>query len=319
MIRLLRRLVLFCLMLAVLAAGLGFAWYRHERDRDPMPLLERGPVVYRLLSERLQDITTRSGEARTYHEVRLDAGLSGLVEFTVSLPKERTGKRFPAIAILGGVEIGQASLDYIPVHGANALLAYQYPESRVPWYEGSLAGKLPAIRRAVLDVPAQVEVLVAWLEAQPWTDRSRVSLMGYSFGALFLPAALRLAEAHGRHLGPAVLAYGGADVPELLMANLELRPRWGRRLLAEVLAVSIRPVEPALHLPHLKGELLFINGKRDTQIPAACALKMQELAAGSRTVVWLEAGHMNPGNPALLAEIIRISRGWMIQRKAMEE
>lgn len=319
MIRFLRRLVLSCLMLAVLAAGLAFIWYRHERDRDPMPLLERGPVVYRVLSERFQDVTTQSGEARVYREVRLDAGLSGSVEFTVSLPKDPHGKRFPAIVILGGVEIGQASLDYVPAHGANALLAYQYPESRVPWYEGSLAGKLPAIRRAVRDVPSQVEVLVAWAEAQPWADRSRVSLMGYSFGALFLPAALRLAEVHGRHLGPAVLAYGGADVPELLMANLELRPRWARRLLVEIVAVFIRPVEPALHLPHLKGELLFINGKRDTQIPAACALKMQELASGTKTVVWLEAGHMNPGNPALLAQIIRISREWMIQRKAMEE
>jgi fermentation-respiration switch protein FrsA (DUF1100 family) len=103
------------------------------------------------------------------------------------------------------------------------------------------------------------------------------------------------------------------------MANLELRPRWLRRLLVEGLALWVRPVEPALHLPHLRGEFLFINGKRDLQIPAASALKMHRLTPEPKTVVWLEAGHMNPDNPALLLEIIRISRNWMIQRKAMAE
>jgi fermentation-respiration switch protein FrsA (DUF1100 family) len=221
--------------------------------------------------------------------------------------------------ILGGAEIGQESLGYIPTHGGNALVAYQYPKSGELWSEGALAGKIPALRRAVLDVPAQVEAMLVWVQAQPWFDPERVSLMGYSFGALFLPAAQHLAQAHGRNLGPTVLAYGGADIPELIMANLEVRPRWIRRFLAEIAAVSIRPVEPALHLPYLQGQFLLINGKWDIQIPPASALRMQNLTPGPKTVVWLEAGHMNPGNPALLAEIIRVSRGWMIQRRAMEE
>lgn len=319
MIGFLRRLTLFCLMLIVLSAGLGFLWYRREKNRDPMPLLERGPVIYRVLREDILEVKTQSGEPRIFHKVTLDGGLAGLVQFTVSLPRDQRGKRFPTIVILGGVEIGEASLGYVSTHGRNALVAYQYPGSREPWYEGSLKRKIPAIRRAVLDVPSQVETLLVWVRAQPWADKEHVSLMGYSFGAIFLPSVEHLAEAHGDHLGPTVLAYGGADIPELLMANLELRPRWFRRLLVEILAVSIRPVEPALHLPHLKGEFLFINGKRDIQIPTASALKMQSLASGPKTVVWLEAGHMNPGNPVLLAEIIRISRRWMIQRKAMEE
>ena len=319
MIRFLWRLALFCLFLAVLASGLVFSWYRYEKNRDPLPLLDRGPVVYRVVREDTLEVETQSREPRVFHEVTLDAGLAGTVRFTVSLPKDQRGKRLPTVVILGGLEIGQASLGYVPTHGRNALLAYQYPGSREPWYEASLRGKLPAIRRAVLDVPAQVEALLAWVGAQPWADRSRVSLMGYSFGAVFLPSVQHLAQSHGRVLGPSVLAYGGADIPELLMANLELRPRWFRRLLVELLAVSIRPVEPALHLPRLKGEFLFINGKRDIQIPPASALLMQRLVPGPKRVVWLEAGHMNAEEPVLLAQIIRISREWMMQRKALED
>ena len=32
----------------------------------------------------------------------------------------------------------------------------------------------------------------------------------------------------------------------------------------------------------------------------------------------LETGYMNPENPVLLAETLRISREWMLRRRAME-
>jgi hypothetical protein len=51
MIRLFRAFVLSCLVLLVLLAGFGFLWFRHEKNRDPMPLLDRGPVFYRVLRE----------------------------------------------------------------------------------------------------------------------------------------------------------------------------------------------------------------------------------------------------------------------------
>lgn len=316
--RFVRRLTLAGLLLATMSAALGYLWYRHARDRDPMPLLDRGPVMFRVERAIPQEVKTQSGEARVFHAVTLDGGLAGRVRFTVSLPREPQGKRLATIVILGGLEIGQASLGYVPTHGNNALVAYQYPERDTPWDTGSRVGKIPEIRRAVLEVPAQVEVLLAWVAIQPWADVNRMSLMGYSFGAIFLPSVQRLAQAHDRLLGPAILAYGGAEISELLMANLDLHPRWLRRLLAEAAAVAIRPVEPALHLPHLHGRFLLINGKRDTQITPASTLRMQELTPEPKTIVWLDAGHMNPGDPLLLAEIIRLSREWMIQRNAMD-
>ena len=315
--RMLRRLLLFGLALGLLAAGAGWLWFRYEKNRDPMSLLDRGPVMYRVLKEETTAVVTLDGERRVFLNVSMDAGLAGLVQFTASLPEHPTGS-LPTVVILGGLEIGQESLGYIPRHGPNALVAYQYPGSHEPWYEGSLLRKIPTIRRAALDVPSQVDAMLVWILAQPWADRDRVSLLGYSFGAVFLPSVQHLAQVHGRRLGPTVMAYGGADIPSLLAANLNLRTRLLRTFLTETIAIFIRPLEPALHLPHLQGEFLFINGKRDTLIPPVNALMMQNLVKRPKTVVWLDAGHMNPGNPALLAEIIRISREWLIQRKAME-
>jgi hypothetical protein len=314
--RMLRRLVIFGLVLLLLVLGAAWVWYQYEKHRDPMGLLDRGSASFRVLSEEELPITTLGGEARIFHNVSLDTGPTGIAQFTVSLPDHTTGK-LPTIVVLGGLEIGRDSLGYIAQHGRNALVAFQYPRSQERWYEGSPLKKLPAIRRAALDVPGQVDAILAWIAAQPWADEGRVSLLGYSFGAIFLPSIQHLAQVHGRRLGPTVMAYGGADIPSLLAANLNLRPRWLRTFLTEALAISVRPLEPSLHLPYLQGEFLFINGKRDAMVPPANALLMQSLVQAPKKVVWLDSAHMNPGNPALLAEIIRISREWLLQHKAM--
>jgi dienelactone hydrolase len=247
----------------------------------------------------------------------LDAALAYPIRFTVSTPKEHSGK-LPAVLILGGLEIGRQSLGYLAHHGRNALLAYQYPGEGEAWYQGPWARRIPDLRKAALEVPAQVEIILAWIRAQAWAEPERISLMGYSFGAMFLPACLRLAQAHGWPLRSTVIAYGGAGLPALLEQNLDLEPRWLRRLAARLLALALRPLEPARHGPYLRGEFLFINGKRDTLIPPAHALALQTSVPGAHQVVWLEAGHMNPGDPLLLAQIIRLSRGWLVERKALE-
>lgn len=317
MFRLLRRLLMFSLVLLLVAMGLGWGAWQYQLHRDPMSVLDRGPAVYRVVSEEVADGVTQDGEQRTFRHVTLDAALAFPVRFTVSMPGESSGK-FPAVLILGGLEIGRESLGYLAHHGRNVLLAYQYPGEGEAWYQGAWVRRIPDMRRAALEVPAQVEIVLAWICNQAWAEPERISLMGYSFGAVFLPACLRLAQAHGCRLGPTVVAYGGADLPSLFERNLGLHPRWLRRVSARFLAWALRPLEPTLHGPHLRGPFLFINGKRDALIPPANALALQASVPGRHTVVWLEAGHMNPGDPLLLAQIVRLSRSWLVERKALE-
>jgi dipeptidyl aminopeptidase/acylaminoacyl peptidase len=39
-----------------------------------------------------------------------------------------------------------------------------------------------------LAITAQVNSALSWLIAQPWADRQRISLLGFSLGALAAPA-----------------------------------------------------------------------------------------------------------------------------------
>lgn len=317
MIRFLRRLLVSVLLLGIAATGLLWLGWQYEWRRDPMPLLDRGPAAYRQVGDERMEVVTQGGESRIFHRITLEAGLSHPVRFTVSLPADSAGP-LPAVLILGGFEIGQASLGYIAHHGRNALLAYEYPVGPSESSGLELVRRAPALRKAALEVPAQVEAILAWVSDQAWMDPRRVSLMGYSFGAMFLPACQRLTQAHGRRLGPAVLAYGGGDLPSLLETNLELRPPWLRRSAARVLSLALRPLEPTRHGPYLEGEFLLINGRRDALVPVPSALLLQDSLPEPKRVLWLEAGHMNPGDPLLLAQVIRLSRSWLRERGALE-
>lgn len=317
MIRLLRHLLVFVLLLGIVASGLLWLGWQYEWRRNPMPLLDRGPAAYRQVGDERVEVVTQDGERRAFHRITLEAGLSHPVRFTVSLPADST-EPLPAVLILGGFEIGQASLGYIAHHGRNALLAFEYP---VGSSEGSglgLVKRAPDLRKAALEVPAQVEAILAWVDDQAWADPRRVSLMGYSFGAMFLPACQRLAQAHGRRLGPTVLAYGGGDLHSLLRTNLELSPPWLKRTAARVLALALRPLEPTRHGPYLEGEFLLINRRRDALVPVPNALLLHDCLPEPKRVLWLEAGHMHPGDPLLLAQVIRLSRSWLRERGVLE-
>jgi hypothetical protein len=293
------------------------AWAMREFHRDPMPLLDRGLAPLRVAASTTSTLTTAAAEARTVLEMELDGVEPGPLRITVSLPAGREGGRLPVVIILGGLEVGRESLRYVETHGENALVAVQYPRSATYWYEGTPLAKLPAIRESALAMPSQVASLAAWLRSQPWADPDRVSLLGYSFGAFFVPACARVARADGQGFRTLVMAYGGADLTRVFDANIRLRPRLVQWPAARLLAAVVRPLEPALHLPHLPEEALFVTGLRDRKVPLESARRMQQLKPEPKTVIDLDAAHMSPKNPVLTRRIVGITREWLVARGAM--
>jgi dienelactone hydrolase len=249
-------------------------------------------------------------------EFELEGVPEGPVRGALSLPEGPLG-RLPTVVILGGLDVGRESLRYVEAHGPNALIAYEYPRTAEGERAPSPALRLPRIRRAALAVPVQVQALLAWTRSQPWADPGRISLLGYSFGAMFVPACARLAEARGPALRALVMAFGGADLPALLAANARFRPAALRRPAAWAAGALVRPLEPALHLPRLRTEALFVTGLQDDRIPLACARRMQALKPIPRSVLDLDEGHMDPGLPERNRRIVGASQAWLVSRGAL--
>jgi hypothetical protein len=312
-----RLLRLLAMLLALLAMAVGaallLAW--REYRREPLPLIDAGPVALRMTEQRSYPVRTASGEERNYRDLTFEGAWEGPLRITLSVPDGRP-EPLPVLVILGGLEVGRESLKYVEVHGRNVLVAIQYPRSPSYWYEGLPITKLAQIRAAVVAIPSRTASVLAWLRTQPWADPDRINLLGYSFGAIFVPASARLAGIHGIPLRSLVMAYAGTGVPELLATNAKLRPVLLRKPAAWLAGAMIRPIEPALHLPHLRQEALFVNGLRDEMVPLHLARRMQALHGGRRTVIELDALHMDPKRPELTREIVHRSWDWLIRTGA---
>jgi len=243
---------------------------------------------------------------------------------TLSLPATWAGERLPVLWLLGGAEAGRRSLRYVERHGANAILAVEYPydAERVPrrrWYRGAALAQVPAIRRSALAVPAQLRDLAAWTRDQAWADTQRTALLGFSFGALFAPAAQLLLQREGFGPQATVLAYGGADLGRLLRANLDRVPTWSRPALAWTIETLLRPLEPSRHLAGLEGRFLAINGLHDEQIPSVCARALHAGLPQGSEIRWIEAGHLHPRRPELTRQVVALAREWLVTVLAVEQ
>lgn len=275
------------------------------------PLL--GNDGYTVVSEKRYQVPDNQ-EIRSYEDVVLDCGKAGEANFTVSLPEKIPPGGLPTILIVGGLKTGRESLQFIPDHGEYALIAYEYPKRLKTLHKINVIFHIYSVRKAALEVPRELIAMIKYLRKQPWINKEPISLMGYSFGATFMPVTYVEAEKEGIKLGPGVMAYGGAGIYCLFNANLPL-PHFLKKPVATMAAATFKPIDPLLYAPKMSGDFLIINGIYDSQIPMECAERLQNLVPEPKTVINLETEHMSPKKPDLNLRLINISRKWLNEKR----
>lgn len=300
---------------AVLAALTAAAvWLGYQRLRDPVAALDHALGEVRVVRDSTYRDTTGAGERRVYRDLTLATAAAGSVRITTSRPDRALEGELPLAFVLGGLRTGRKSLDVIPRHGDNLLVGYEYPHDGGAGSRSPGPADLPALRRAILRVPAQVRAVLSHLRDHGPADADRTCLLGYSLGALFVPAAQRLAAAHGTPFRAVVIGYGGVDLDRLVAANLRFEPALARQAVGWLVGTAVRPLEPALHLPHLTGDFLLLRGSEDTRIPEASVRRLIRLTPEPKEVVRVEGGHMGPGREEVNERVVRRSQGWLARR-----
>ncbi|NOG47714.1 MAG: prolyl oligopeptidase family serine peptidase [Calditrichaeota bacterium] len=299
--------LIFSLLLCVI-----FVWAIWEHNRNHLAALDFG-INEIIETSNISSQDSIYGEPREYQEVNL-SGSAGNIKIYISLPLIIPKEGLPVILILGGLQIRRSNFSLIENPGNNAIVIYKYPYDDSGWYDGTALLEIPKIRNAVLSVPAQVVEVVKWLKEESWCDRRRVSIAGYSFGALFTPAVYRLANKYSVQLSYGVIAYGGADIYLMLKANLKKNNFFTREIIALLASTAIFSVDPENHLHHLNNEFLVINGNQDKQIPEESWLLLHNLLPEPKTVLILDDGHMHPRKPELTTKLVNISRDWLTEK-----
>lgn len=295
----------------VLAAMAAVAWFVWPSYGEPLSRLPR-PAGMPVLRE--EQAEHRDG--RILRRLVLDVGALGELRIAVSLPDPLPAHKLPVLFVLGGLRTGQNSIRHVEDPGANALVGFHYPIDRHAGRGLRLLPRLPGLRAQIFATPGQAVAALDWLRAQPWADAGRVTPVGVSLGALFLPAVLRIDQARGASPGPAVIAYGGADVALMAPRLLRRVPAVLRPLILWLGVASLRPVEPAEHLPHIRGEFLLLAGTDlDAMVPEAAARLVERLTPEPKTIVHLPGGHVG-GETEVTRRLVTALRAWLEERGA---
>jgi len=260
------------------------------------------------------------GNRRVEHLV-LHGHTLGDIAFTLSLPDPLPLKKLPVVLILGGHVTGADSIRYIKDAGDNAIAGYAWPLPVRLHGVRDFMWQAPNLYHRVMTIPGQVVTALGWLMEQPWAEAERLSLLGFSQGALAVPCVQDLAAHDGIRIGWTIIAYGGAPLGELLAANPHLKPTWLRQALAPLVDLLFHSLEPTVHLPRLSGKFLVLEGRNDGLIPEAARNLMREAVPEPKTVITFEGTHLGvgPDQVALLQKIIETSKSWLIENGAINK
>jgi len=251
----------------------------------------------------VEGVSQEGGVRKSWIEISGSGGLS--VECGVLEPKDPRGTH-PAIVLLGGRASGRRAIDNAPGTLPDVIvLAVDYrldgpePDSVVAALE-----VVPAVRRRIFEVPLRAILAVDYLRSRKDVDPSRVILVGFSFGALFVPC---VAVEDGR-FAAAVMVQGGGGLTSLIRHNLEPWTDEATSFSAAALAgLLLRPMDPERFAPRVSPvPLLLLNGTKDSRVPRRNVEALFDKAREPKKLVWLDLEHVDPKRPEIVGEIVTV-------------
>lgn len=262
----------------------------------------------------LEDITSRIHPAthHLYDTITLTHEKLGDVQLTIRYPtSQRPTEPKPVVFFVTGLFSGHRILEYMGDVGDNVLVAFSYPLDR----EASFRHPnqlLNSLRR----IYEQISASLKWVSQQDWADSNRLHTVGVSLGTVVLPLGLRWAQANGVQVQSTVLAYGGANLGDVIARELTQRLGFrdpGRdRTVRDFLETIWTPLDPIHHLPHLQGDFLVIQGEGDDIVPEeATQALLNRLPNGRRTHKKFAGGHINLDKWDLIADVRDYIFAWM--------
>ena len=177
----------------------------------------------------------RSGHARDpfvghdHKHVRAAGGVRG--RRAASARRNAQPESILPSSLLGGKATGKNAVRYAFDIDDVVIVSPDYAyEPRQSYSVMEFLGDLPEIHGAILDMIPSVMLALDYLERRGDVDMSKVVMMGYSFGAPFVPVIM----ANDARPAVAAMVYGGGDMESLIRHNVgqirrtvRLRTWWG--------------------------------------------------------------------------------------------
>ena len=214
-----------------------------------------------------------------------------------------SNKRYPAIILLGGKATGKYAIDYALNIDNVIILALDYPyaprESYTLW---TILWDMPRVRKALFDMVPSAVLAADYLFSRDDVDTTRLIILGYSFGAPFVPAIV----AHDRRAAAAVMVYGGGELTSMIRHNVaRYESAWLSEFIGRLGGALLHPLEPMIYADKISPiPFIMINGANDEQIPRYNTELFFNAAREPKKLIWLKSQHVRPDNEDLTRHII---------------
>jgi dienelactone hydrolase len=224
------------------------------------------------------------------------------VECGLLTPRDKS-KRYPALVLMGGKTTGKYAVEYAFDSKSVIIIAPDYPyEPKEEYSVTEFLADVPEIRATLLNMVPSVMLLTDYLFQRSDVDTTKLVLLGYSFGAPFVPSII----AHDRRAAVGAMVYGAGELRTLIRHNVN---RYEGKAVSEIVGLLggllLRPLEPMRYIEQLSPTpLIMINGTEDEQIPRENVEMLFAKAKEPKNIVWIESTHVNPNNPVLTKKII---------------
>jgi dipeptidyl aminopeptidase/acylaminoacyl peptidase len=154
-----------------------------------------------------------------------------------------------------------------------------------------------------------------YLFSRPDVDTTKLVILGYSFGAPFIPAIVT----HDRRAAAAVMVYGGGELTSMIRHNVaRYESVWLSEFVGRLGGLLLRPLEPMRYAGRISPiPIIMINGENDEQIPRANTELFFNAAQEPKKIIWLNSRHVRPENEELTRRIIGILKEELTRLKIL--
>lgn len=295
-----------CLLLAVLA---GYLFVPVIADPTPGLPIRKGSLQQAEVMRQWQTATT------AYSEITLTSSSGLQAELTVAVPVGGQ-QPMPLVILLGGYKTGRHAAELIQdAHGiVIASLNYPYHGTQETDVIGFLRN-VTAMREAVLDTPPVIMLALDYLTTQHAIDKTRIELVGVSFGAFLVSPAGALDHRFKR----VWLIHGAGDPAAVFDSAMVGRIKFGplRRLLTQGFALLIQAhhMKPEKWVGKISPRpVVVVHARNDTSFPRQSIEALHAALQEPYDIIWLGDEHVGVRSQDIIQRIADL----IYQRMALD-